>query len=214
MGEFVMVVSQWTLPESSPVALIIRSITGPYIAAQLFQTLWTASFRPKYNNGIYKYVSAMNLSGVAYALSFCHDAYIKSGDYSSGEYWLYFLPLSLHFGWTTAAALVNWNGMFALGDDADVSSKAVAWLGHLSVIGATVVGVYVSLERSAPVYSGVIAWALTAVASGLGKRLKETEKEEDSYRVGVYGARTQRALSLLGAMTCAAASIAACLADE
>jgi hypothetical protein len=198
LGEFVMVGAQLTLSESSPVAPIIREIAGPYIAAQIFQTLWTASFRSKYNQGLYKYISAVNLSGVAYALSFCHAAYTKSdAQCTSGEYFLYFLPLSLHFGWTTAAALVNWNGMFALGDQ--VSSKSVAWLGHLSVVGATAIGVGVTLKRSAPVYAGVIAWALFAVASGLGQRIKDTEKE-DPDRVGVHGAVQQRTLCLAGAV--------------
>jgi hypothetical protein len=210
LGEFVMVASQWTLSESSPMVPIIREITGPYIAAQIFQTLWTASFRPKYKQGFYKYVSAMSLSGVAYSLSFCHSAYTKKQAQSTtlGEYLLHFLPLSLHFGWTTAAALVNWNGMFALGDQ--VSPKAVAWIGHLTVVGATILGVLVTLKRSAPVYGGVIAWALSAVAAGLSQRIKETEKE-DATRVGVYGARSQRTLCLIGATTSAAAAAVAAI---
>lgn len=198
LGELVMVGAQLTLEESSEIAPIIRKVTGPYVAAQIFQTLWTTSFRPKYNQGVYKYVSAVNLSGIAYALSFCHEAYSMSNiNYTLGQYLLYFLPLSLHFGWTTAAALVNWNSMFALG--AEVSSKAVAWLGHSSVVGATIIGLFVTLQRSAPVYGGVIVWALAAVASGLANRIKLTEKE-DRNRVGVHGAERQRILSYSGAI--------------
>ena len=210
LGELVMVGAQWTtLSESSPIAPLIREITGPFLAAQIFQTLWTASFRPKYNNNgllYYKYVSAVNLSGIAYALSFCHQPYTRSDvvpNYTFGEYCLYFLPLSLHFGWTTAAAVVNWNGMFALSEN--VSSRSVAWLGHISVVGATTIGVTLTLTRSAPVYAGVIAWALFAVASGLSQRIRETEKE-DRNRVGVYGAALQRTLSLAGAAVNAVAA--------
>jgi hypothetical protein len=204
IGEMIMVTSQLALPESSSVAPIIKQLTGPYVAAQLFQTLWAASFRPKYQ-GMWRFVSAMNLSGTAYSLSFCHAVYTQSDhqSYSNGQYVLYFLPLSLHFGWTTAASLVNINGMVAMGD---VSSKTVAWFGHGSVVAATVLGVWVTTTRSAPVYGGVIAWALAAVASGMKTRIHETVKE-DQDRVGVYGAKTQRILCVAGAVISAGVSI-------
>jgi len=212
LGEFLMVGSQFaTMKESSPLAPIIRKVTGPYVAAQVFQTLWTASFRPKYNSGrFYKYVSALNLSGAAYALSFCHAAFTTSTSttFTSGQYLINFFPLTLHFGWVTAASLVNWNGMFAMGDE--VSSKAIAWIGHLSVVGASALGISITLKRSAPMYAGVIAWALAAVASGLTKRIKDTEKEDDD-RAGIYGATTQRALSRAGALANLAVSVATCL---
>jgi hypothetical protein len=98
-----------------------------------------------------------------------------------------------------------------LGDQ--VSSKSVAWLGHLSVVGATAIGVGVTLKRSAPVYAGVIAWALFAVASGLGKRIKDTEKE-DPDRVGVHGAVLQRNLSLAGAVVNIVAAVIASVSDS
>ena len=101
--------------------------------------------------------------------------------------------------------------MFALGED--VSSKAVAWLGHISVVAASLVGVLVTLSRSAPVYGGVIAWALMVVASGLGQRIKDTEKEDDCNRVGVYGAARQRTLSYFGALVNVAAVIYATVSD-
>lgn len=206
IGELVMVSSQLALPEASPVTTVIREVTGSFVSAQLFQTLWTASFRPKYDQGIYKYVSAVSLSGIAISLSFCHAAFAKSDvPISTLDYWLYFLPLSLHFGWTTAASLVNWNGMYAHDDQS--SAETVAWLGHASVVAATAIGVGVTVLRNAPVYGGVLCWALTAVASGLGRRIKDTEKE-DPNRVGVYGVKTQRTLCLIGAVICATAATA------
>lgn len=202
VGEMIIVTYQSQLPESSNLVPLIRKVTGPYVLAQTFQSLWTASFRPKYNQGLYKYISALNLSGIALSLSLCHSAY-TSEKILPQDYWLNFLPLSLHFGWTTAACLVNWNGMFAL---EATSPKHVAWFGHASVLVATVVGVATTLKREAPVYGGVIAWALSAVASGLARRIQETEKV-DVDTVGVYGAKRQRLLSMLGAAACAAASL-------
>ena len=209
LGELVMVGSLLNLSESSPVAPIVRQMTGPYVAAQVFQTLWTASFRPKYQ-GRFKFVSAINLSGIAYSLSLCHKAYAESPTkpYATTDYWIYFLPISLHFGWTTAASLVNWNGMVAM--EERVSAVTVAWLGHASAIAAAVTGVVVTWNRSAPVYGGVIAWALAAVASGLSRRIQESEKE-DANRVGVYGAGNQRILCLMGAFLCAGTSLSVSL---
>lgn len=203
IGELLMVTYQAQLPETSPLVPIIRSVTGPYILAQTFQSLWTASFRPKYNQGWYKYISALNLTGIALSLSFCHSAYANEKNISTNDYLLNFLPLTLHFGWTTAACLVNVNGMFAL--DA-TSPQQVAWLGHASVVLATAVGAITTIVRGAPVYGGVITWALSAVASGLSQRIAETEKVETE-TVGVYGAKRQRLLSISGAVICAMSSL-------
>lgn len=199
-----MVGSQLRLSEQDGLAPIIRKVTGPYVMAECFQSLWTASFRPKYNQGYFKYISALNLTGIAISLSLCHDAFTSASDtISNKDYWMNFLPLTLHFGWATAASLVNLNGMYALDDD--VSAKSVAWMGHVSVVAATILGVTTTVLRRAPIYGSVIAWALSAVASGLGQRIEETRKE-DPKTVGVYGAQLQQTLSLAGAALCAATS--------
>lgn len=248
IGELVMVTAPIIMSKgngkysvSPALQQTIREITGPYFVAQLFQTLWAASFRAKYGSrgGIYKYISALNLAGIAVSLSFCHDAFTKTiatasrssrtaSSYSSLEYWIYFLPLSLHFGWTTAAALVNLNGMFALkdnnnnGDNEAATTKSVAVLGNLSVLAATMIGVGITWTRKAPVYGGVICWALTAVASGLKQRIaaasaagsENNKKKDDNDNnatdvvVGIYGAKRQRILSLIGAAICASTAAA------
>ena len=236
LGEFLMVTIPFVVPNtSSSVETVLRQISAPYAVAQLFTTLWTASFRPKYNTGttIYKYISALGLTGIAAALSICHQAYCTTTTKLSRlEYLVYGLPLTLHFGWTTAAALVNWNGMFALQTistkkqeqkEQEAAAKAVAILGHVSVILATGLGVGVTMTRQAPVYGGVICWALTAVSSGMKQRLrldgnnnnsKETKDKANNNNnknrrlvVGQYGAERQRDLSRLGAIICASTTI-------
>lgn len=239
LGELIMVSSQWLLIRDDQILQqqLIRQVTGPYVSAQIFQSLWSASFRPSYKNGWYKYISAVNLSGIAYALSFCHAAYTvastttQNNSTNTGvarqptmtEYLIYYFPLTLHFGWTTAAALVNWNGMLAMEKEDDnknihlfsssirLPAKTVmAWVGHGSVIVATAIGVTITVQRSAPVYGGVIAWALAAVSSGMTKRLRtvsediknDKDKRNDNDAVGLYGADTQRKLSLFGAVIC------------
>mmetsp|Transcript_7601 Transcript_7601/g.18609 ORF Transcript_7601/g.18609 Transcript_7601/m.18609 type:complete len:342 (+) Transcript_7601:255-1280(+) len=214
LGELFMVATPLVTKVSPRAETILRETAGPFALAQVFTALWTASFRPKYGSkgGIYKYVSALGLAGIAASLSVAHKAFSgPSGSGLSGlEYVLYCLPLSLHFGWTTAAALVNVNGMFALATSDKKASKeeeaktarAVALLGNASVVLATAIGVSVTRSRNAPVFGGVICWALTAVASGLKKRI-EASSGKKSETVGVYGAERQRSLSLLGAAICA-----------
>ena len=218
LGEFLMVTTPLVRKVSPVAERILRESAGPFALAQVFTALWTVSFRPKYGSkgGIYKYVSALALAGMAASLSICHKTYAGSS-LRGIEYVLYGLPVSLHFGWTTAASLVNLNGMFALSNDTNrkneaEAAKSVALLGHLSVVAATAIGVTVTLTRQAPVYGGVICWALSAVASGLKKRIENVSSKEkegnDAMVVGVYGVKRQRILSQLGALVCAGAVVA------
>jgi len=207
-GELVFVISQLFLPETSPLAAVVRKISAPFVMAQVLQTLWTAAFRPKYKGNL-MYISTGLLAGTAYSLSKAHAIIVSTPKlYSPLQYAQYFLPITLHFGWTTAAALVNLNGAVSMKESS--SSNLVRWVGHLSVVAATALGIYISVERSAPVYGGVIMWALSAVADGMKKRLKNTEKE-DPNRVGVLGVATQQQLSTIGALASGAASLFAAI---
>lgn len=84
------------------------------------------------------------------ALSRAHAAYTSSSPAAAsslvgvGNYLLYLLPVTLHFGWTTAAALVNWNGSVAMVPAA--SAKTVAAVGVASAVLATAVSVAVTLS--------------------------------------------------------------------
>ena len=211
LGELLMVTTPLVKSPSVVAQSILKECAAPFALAQVFTALWTASFRPKYgsSSGIYKYVSALALSGIAASLSVCHKTFAIGSRLSGLEYALYGLPLSLHFGWTTAASLVNLNGMFALSSTKNQeakTAKSVALLGHASVVAATAIGVAVTLARQAPVYGGVIAWALTAVASGLKQRLNKNNNKKTEM-VGVYGAERQRILSQIGALVCACAVV-------
>ena len=215
LGELVFCVSHTLVPEAAPVTAVLKRASGGFMTSQIMQTLWTAAFRPKYK-GKSAFVSAGLLSGIALSLSRAHSAFSSdTASYSSGQYWLYFLPMTLHFGWTTAACLVNWNGSLAGYKGASPQTLAIA--GHLSVVAATALGVGVTLSRKAPVFGLVIAWALTACAAGMNQRLQPgAGKSNDNYFInlsagdekeaGVYGARVQKLLCLVGACLSAAAS--------
>merc|ERR1712232_1017410 len=190
---------------------LLQSISIPFSFAHVFQTLWTAAFRPKYKKNL-QYISAALLGSTAFALSKAHAMYAPGSStalnvYSMGQYWLYLFPMSLHFGWTTAATLVNINGAFVA--NPDVSSKAVAFLGHFSVVVATALGVFVTKDRSAPVYGSVIAWALFAVRDGMTKRMEMLIKKGDSNVMDsreYKDAKNQRLLSRIGGWICVGAA--------
>ena len=111
LGELVFCSSSFLVEESSPVAQVIKNASGGFMMGQVFQILWTASFRPKYK-GRLMYISAAMLSGIAWSLSRAHAGFAldTASSYGMGQYLLYFFPMSLHFGWTMAASLVNLNG--------------------------------------------------------------------------------------------------------
>jgi hypothetical protein len=85
LGEAVFCVAQFI--ESTDIALTLPHVTAPFVAANLLQSLWCASFRPSYNDGWNKYVSVAMLGGTAYALSYI----------PVDQSWFY-LPMAVHFG--------------------------------------------------------------------------------------------------------------------
>jgi hypothetical protein len=216
LGEFLFCTSSFFIQASSPVATVIRKASGGFMVGQIFQTLWTASFRPKYAaRGNLVYISSAMLTGIAWSFGRAHAAFASSStSYGLASYLLLFGPMSLHFGWTMAAALVNLNGNLAT--PANVSPRLLAAAGHLSAVVATGLGVFLSLSRRAPVVGAVISWALTACATGLGDRLEAAARtpnkaSQRSPTAGLYGARVQKWLCVTGAVLSAAASVVTAL---
>jgi len=173
LGELISVLTQLFVPSSSPFVSFLKQLTASYVAANTFQSLWTAAFHPKYT-GMAKFVSPALLGGAAYSLSKAHAAICASKQLSFGQYLLFGLPISLHFGWVTAASLVNLNGAVATFSDT-VSAERMAVAGHVSVVAAAALGAIVTITRGAPVYGGVISWALMAVADEMGTRIQKNK---------------------------------------
>lgn len=197
LGEFVFVASQAAIPADDPLVPLLKKTAVPFIFAHTFQSLWCAAFRRKYSGNL-QYISFAMLSATAFFLSKAHAAFASaSSSYGFATYLKLFLPISMHCGWTVAASLVNLNGAFSMLDSS--SPRAIAWLGHISVAAATAIGVAVTTTRSAPVFGGVITWALLAVADGMKQRL-EWAKKTDATEKNIHGATTQRWLSLAGGL--------------
>jgi hypothetical protein len=147
-------------------------------------------------------VSSALLTAIAISLSRAHAAFTIDTDsiaYDNKDYWMDFLPETLHFGWTTAASLVNCNG----------GALGLAVSGRPFIVFATAGGVSIMLYRGAPVFGLVIAWALSACASGIKQRLEPETTHNSNYfsihhmndtekAAGVYGSRVQRVLCSVG----------------
>ena len=187
---------------SDSLAAVLPQVTPAFVAANIFQCLWCASFRPSYSEGWQKYVSVGMLTGTAFSLSQVNA--VACSAEAAGFGW-YFLPMSLHFGWTTAATLVNLNGSVAMNEN--VSERTVIAVAHGSAITAAALGVGVTLLRTAPAYGFTVAWALAAVADGMAKRSSSLPGGGQLKR----GAEIQKMLSWAGSAACVAASISALL---
>jgi hypothetical protein len=186
-----------------PTTLLVPQITIPFCAANLLQSLWCVSFRPSFNQGWYKYVSVAMLGGTAVALHqvavvavpttaatttiivsslLSSSSSSSNGDTDSATMapdlivvQLLLVPLLVHFGWTTAATLVNLNGSIAM--EIDVSDAMIAAVGHASSVVATLLGVSVTVFGRNPVYGCTISWALAACAQGINSRVADVTAE-------------------------------------
>jgi hypothetical protein len=193
LGEAAFVAMQ-LLGHSEALDSVLPALTASFVAANLCQSLWCASFRPAFTDGWKKYVPVAALGATALSLSHVHA--VVSAAPSSALLSAVAIPLTMHFGWTTAATLVNLNVSFAM--DSRNSDTAVIALGHGSAIAATTLGVSVTLAYSSPAYALTVAWALAACADGVGKRAAR-----EGGGALERGASVQRVLCALGSATCA-----------
>jgi hypothetical protein len=202
LGEAIFCTAQLVLSDTSALVSILPQVTAPFVAANICQSLWCASFRPSYNEsgcyGWHKYSVAM-LAGTAYALSHVQAVAISSE--AAAAHW-YFLPLTIHFGWATAATLVNLNG--SLAQDSAVTNATVIAVGKMSAVAAAALGVGVTVLQSTPFYGLTVAWALLACASQISQKIAQNSQQDDDMQ---KAAAVQKMLCGLGSTTCLAVSL-------
>ena len=183
-GEAIFCVAQ-CIPASNLTHTVLPHVTAPFVAVNLFQSLWCASFRPESFNGTWTtFVGPVMLAGAAYSMSHV-NAFAASN--------VSLVPLSVHFGWLTAATLVNLNSSLAAMHESDTLAIAT---GHASVVMACILGVGVTLSHGTPAYGLTLAWALTACGTGLASRSKSG-----------FAHKVQKVLCFAGAGICAASSV-------
>lgn len=137
--------------------------------------------------------SVAMLGGTAYSLSLITTA-------ASQSYFIY--PMLAHFGWTSAATLVNLNG--SVGSDTSVSPRTITALGHSSALIATALGVGITMTQSLPMYGFTLSWALAACADGMSKRTATHDSDEET--VLTAAAAVQNKLCFGGSVLCAMAA--------
>ena len=207
LGEAAFVTAQVFASDATTAALLPH-VTAPFVAANLFQSLWCASFRPSYSKGWERYISVAMLAGTGYSLSLVQSAgsALTAIDSSITPYLL--LPMTVHFGWVSAATLVNLNGSLASNENA--STRSLIALGHSSALIATALGVGLTIASSIPAYGLTLAWALAACADGMAKRSpsSQTLVEEETFS---KAAGIQKMLCWAGSVACISAAAYASL---
>jgi hypothetical protein len=196
LGETVLLAAQFF--SQSGLLAVLPEMTAPFVAANVFQSLWCASFRPSFK-GWASYVSPLMLAGTAYSLSQVHATTLLC---KGGVAPFFLWPLTLHFGWTCAATLVNLSGSVAM--EPSNSNRLVTAVGHASAILATVLGVCVTINPlPSPLYGITLAWALAACADGMSKREGSMNSDDGDLHEVV---RVQKYLCWTGALACALAA--------
>lgn len=112
------------------------------------------------------------------------------------------LPMTIHFGWTSAATLVNLNG--SLASDESASPRSLIGLGNTSALAASALGVGLTLSQSAPAYGLTLAWALAACADGMSKRIPSSKSGEEE--ILAKASVVQKNLCWAGSFACAVAA--------
>lgn len=207
LGEAAFVAAQVFASDATTMALLPH-LTAPFVAANLFQSLWCASFRPSFSKGWERYISAAMLTGTGYSLSLVQSAGSAATVADSSIISYLLLPMTIHFGWVTAASLVNLNGSLASNENAP--PRSLVALGHSSALIAAALGVGVTIAQSTPAYGLTVAWALAACADGMAKRTPPSQPsvEEETFS---KAAGVQKKLCWAGSFACAAAAAYACL---
>lgn len=162
----------------------VKDILPFWVSANLFQGLWCATFRPRFHLESAKrtfgpFMSALYLGLTALSLGKVNMIVCSQSSAFTLLDKALFVPLTMHFGWTTAATLVNINGAVAnynrAGSDANLYG-----LGCMSVAAALGASLGVAVKTKAQTYSFVIGWALLAVSDGMKARIANSKKRTET----------------------------------
>lgn len=168
---------------------MLKRMSPFWCMANACQISWCFSFRSQFDSPGLLWISAVFLSGIAISLGLAHYEVIsarraKGSGYKSLDLqsaFFVYVPITLHFGWTTAAALVNWNGWMAR---CSVDLQWSAWpqtvFLYISLALAGLLGTGLSLRRKSELYAFTVAWAVFAVAN----RSRTSTQLRDAYPGG------------------------------
>ena len=198
LGETVFTAAQ-ALPDLDPNTATTYAAVSPWWAAACgLQALWCVAFRPWTRPPRRFWLSGALLAAESVALAGAH-ARLRAAIYAVplSAYFCCHLPLSLHFGWITAATVLSLNSFVAVAGASPrtkiTTARASAWVSLAA--GATV-----TVTSGDPVYALTLAWALAAVAADGGKSATETIDESRLANVSRDAARAARSLVAVAAL--------------
>jgi hypothetical protein len=146
--------------------VLLAAIAPYWILANGFQFLWCFVFCPYASEMLY--ISTLFLLLVAVALfgAYYHFTSLQNKYYRSygWMFWIFAqIPLTLHFGWISAALLVNFNG-FLVRWGAPLAVQLAVATACLYIAAA--LGILLMLSRFDFIYGLTIAWAVNGVRYG------------------------------------------------
>jgi len=149
---------------SSPASLVavpvFKLVNKYWVAANVLQGTWAIAFGKHFTA-----VSALILTGITYSLSEVHSVVHRA---PLPMPWLTQWPISVHFGWTVAAALVNWNIALKQRRVSPAIQTAAAWA---TILGAFAASTALAVQRADPAIAATGAWALIAIGGNEKKPL-------------------------------------------
>ena len=160
---------------------VIRKATPWWATANLMQSLWCASFRPRFINMLW--LPSIMLSLGAFALLGAHNEFsfeLQGMEWGWEKFILLLMraPISLHAGWLCAASILNINGWLAA-SKFNMSTQLAFCI--FSVYAAFLVGAIFSFRTGDPLIALTIAWALRAIAANTAPKdpkSKDIQKPE------------------------------------
>lgn len=198
LGETVFTAAQ-ALPDLDPNTATTYAAVSPWWAAACgLQALWCVAFRPWTRPPRRFWLSGALLAAESVALAGAHGqlrAAVHAVPLSA--YFCCHLPLSLHFGWITAATVLSLNSFVAV---AGASPRTKITTARASAWASLAAGATVTVTSGDPVYALTLAWALAAVAADGGKSATETIDESRLANVSRDAARAARSLVAVAAL--------------
>lgn len=167
LGEWLMMLYLVNVPAASTLG---AAVSPAWSAAACAQATWCYAFRPSVCGPGLLWIPALLLATTGVFLGVAHRAlraqWSSVGPVANA---LVRWPIALHFGWISAASLVNLNNWLAR-RESSLALRERAALG--SVAAAVTAAAYVTASTRDPVFALVIAWALAAVAADGAKNAR------------------------------------------
>lgn len=175
IGEAIGLIFIWT---NNDCATEFHDILIPFAYACILQSLWCICFSKEQI-----LLSALVLTGISYNLKNCCDEIFKiavSGSISKVPYIaeaFVSYPIRIHFAWTTAAALINWNMLIVSYRIPDLE----VFPALISIWTAAGIAAFRALFLGDAIFPAVLAWAFTAMSAKIRSSPPESFKRDSPF---------------------------------